>query len=179
MKKQRRETPEQLTCAYCGAVKHEITFTIGACSKDKPDWCMVYGTGKIACPACYAKGQAEADTKINKHIAETNAAAEKLIAPAPGPALAALQAQPTQLPVFESKDAQLALRPIIETARKAIYTLEYQDKATDAEILGVILAKFFEWDGTKILATAVSGLEDANYHSDASEVQKLLDSGTF
>ena len=34
--KNKRETPEQLTCQYCGAVKNEITFVIGA--SRKPDW---------------------------------------------------------------------------------------------------------------------------------------------
>lgn len=45
-------------CEFCGAVKKTLSFVIGASSK--PDWCMIYGTGKMACPACYETAQAEA-----------------------------------------------------------------------------------------------------------------------
>lgn len=65
-----RQTPEILTCAYCGATKNEITFIIGA--SREPEWCMVYGTGKITCPECYERAQKEAADKIDAHIAEFN-----------------------------------------------------------------------------------------------------------
>lgn len=49
---------EELKCQYCGKVKGEVSFYIGA--SIEPDWCMVEGTGKITCPDCYEKAQAEA-----------------------------------------------------------------------------------------------------------------------
>lgn len=55
-----------LKCFYCGKEKSEITFVIGVSSK--PDWCMIYGTGKMACPDCYEKGQAEAQEKLDNHV---------------------------------------------------------------------------------------------------------------
>jgi hypothetical protein len=58
---------EQLTCDYCGAVKQEISFCIGAARK--PEWTMVYGTGKLTCPACYDKAMAEGRATIDKHVA--------------------------------------------------------------------------------------------------------------
>ena len=65
-----KATPDKLTCAYCGAVKQEISFMIGAARK--ADWCMVYGTGKITCPACYEKAMAEGSAAVDKHIADYN-----------------------------------------------------------------------------------------------------------
>ena len=65
-----------LVCAFCGKVKDTVSFVIGACSK-KPDWCMIYGTGKMACPDCYEKGSKEAEVLGEKHVAEHNAACEK------------------------------------------------------------------------------------------------------
>jgi sarcosine oxidase delta subunit len=59
-----------IICAFCGAVKKEVSFIIGASSK--PDWCMIYGTGKMACPACYEKGQAEAQVLADAHVAKYN-----------------------------------------------------------------------------------------------------------
>lgn len=56
-----------IICAFCGDVKKEVSFVIGACSK-KPDWCMIYGTGKMACPKCYDKGQAEAVALADAHV---------------------------------------------------------------------------------------------------------------
>lgn len=63
-----------IVCLYCGATKPEVIFVIGACSKDKPDWCMIYGTGKMACPACYEKASAEGVAACDKVV--TDRAAE-------------------------------------------------------------------------------------------------------
>ena len=60
-----------IICAFCGARKREVTFTIGASSK--PSWCMIYGTGKMSCPSCYPKAMAEGKASIDRHIKEYNA----------------------------------------------------------------------------------------------------------
>ena len=65
-----RNTAEKLTCTYCGAVKEEIIFCIGASSKK--DWCMVEGTGKMTCPACYDKAMNEGKAAIERHIQWVN-----------------------------------------------------------------------------------------------------------
>ena len=70
MKTKTRQTPEQLTCAYCGAIKQEISFFIGATKK--ADWCMVEGTGKMTCPNCYDKAMAEGKEALDKHIQWVN-----------------------------------------------------------------------------------------------------------
>ena len=62
---------EKLTCAYCGKEKNEITFVIGA--SKTPDWCMIYGTGKMACPECYEKGSKEGQKAVDNHIKQFNA----------------------------------------------------------------------------------------------------------
>ena len=61
-----------LVCAFCGATKPEVTFLIGA--GRKPDWCMIYGTGKMACPSCYDKAMAEAKKLGEKRISDYNKA---------------------------------------------------------------------------------------------------------
>ena len=63
--------PDKLVCAYCGKVKEEVIFVIGASSK--PDWCMIEGTGKMACPDCYEKASAEGQKAIENHIKAYNA----------------------------------------------------------------------------------------------------------
>ena len=60
-----------LVCAFCGATKPEVMFVIGASSK--PDWCMIYGTGKMACPACYEKAMAEGSAAVDKYVDDYNA----------------------------------------------------------------------------------------------------------
>ncbi len=55
---------DKLVCAYCGKVKEEVSFYIGA-SKD-PDWVMVEGTGKIACPGCWERASLEGQEVIRK-----------------------------------------------------------------------------------------------------------------
>ena len=51
-------------CEFCGAEKDGLSFVIGA-SKE-PDWCMIEGTGLMACPSCYPKAVAEAKAVIDR-----------------------------------------------------------------------------------------------------------------
>jgi hypothetical protein len=65
-----------LVCAFCGATKDQVVFIIGACGK-KPDWCMIYGTGKMACPDCYEKAQKQAEVLGDQFVADHNAAVKR------------------------------------------------------------------------------------------------------
>lgn len=229
MKKTKRGTPDKLVCEYCGAVKTEITFVIGACSKPGTDWCMVYGTGKMACPACYKKATEEAEAAEKgweKRQAEELRPADPVeveaelvpavpaavppreVAPAAPVEPAACQGCshkrgkrgpcsdyggfgcglyfeqhpetrapapefPAARAAFESADAQAALRPILERVKNTVWLPEYRAKVSDAEALGVLVSKFFKWEGSEILAVASSALEDANYHGDAAIVERM------
>ena len=62
---------DKLVCAYCGEVKEEVSFFIGA--SNEPDWVMNEGTGKISCPNCYDKGRAEGQDAIVKATAPLGA----------------------------------------------------------------------------------------------------------
>lgn len=50
---------KQAICEYCGAVKEDLSFVIGA--SIKADWTLNIGTGKMSCPKpeCIAKAEAE------------------------------------------------------------------------------------------------------------------------
>ena len=51
-------------CEFCGAEKDGLSFVIGA-SKE-PDWCMIEGTGLMACPSCYPKAMAMGKAVIDR-----------------------------------------------------------------------------------------------------------------
>ena len=57
---------DKTTCAYCGKTKEGLSFAIGA--SNKPDWCMVEGTGKMTCPGCYDKAMEEGQKVIKRHV---------------------------------------------------------------------------------------------------------------
>lgn len=59
-----------LICDYCGKVKKEVSFFIGASLK--PNWTMHEGTGKISCPECYNIGSKEGQLRIEKYINSSN-----------------------------------------------------------------------------------------------------------
>jgi len=61
---------KNLICVYCGRVKKEVSFFIGASLK--PNWTMHEGTGKISCPDCYNIASVEAKLKIEQHIKSVN-----------------------------------------------------------------------------------------------------------
>lgn len=65
-----------LVCAYCGKTKDQVMFVIGAmsqkCADKKQDWCMVYGTGKMSCPDCYAVASKDGQSAADKFVAKIN-----------------------------------------------------------------------------------------------------------
>lgn len=67
------------------------------------------------------------------------------------------------------------LKELIEEVKKESFMPEYQAKVSDQEVLGIVLSKYFEWDGLKILEVASSGLEDANFHKEAALVDEMIE----
>lgn len=55
---------ENITCNYCGKIKEELTFVIGA--SIEPEWCMHEGTGKMSCPDCFLKAKREGQERIKQ-----------------------------------------------------------------------------------------------------------------
>jgi hypothetical protein len=63
----------------------------------------------------------------------------------------------------------------IQLGRKTFYRQEYWNSIPEEEILGVIIAKYCEWKGKRIIKVMLSALEDANYHQLASEIEALTE----
>jgi hypothetical protein len=65
----RKNGVDTLTCSFCGKVKNEITFLIGGNVKDAPpEWVMIAGSGKVACPDCYAEHQGWTEPKPERIV---------------------------------------------------------------------------------------------------------------
>ena len=45
---------------------------------------------------------------------------------------------------------------------------------SDAEAMGLLVSKFFEWDGVDILETSQVALEEADFHTEAGQVSDML-----
>lgn len=58
-----------------------------------------------------------------------------------------------------------SLPELIEQTRRQVFRPEYADKVTDEEVLGVILARHFKWDGRACFETLTHALEDSNFHT--------------
>ena len=63
---------DNVKCEYCGKVKEDNSFFIGA--SNTPDWVMNEGTGKMSCPDCFDKGWKEGQNAIDNHIKSFNKA---------------------------------------------------------------------------------------------------------
>lgn len=55
------------------------------------------------------------------------------------------------------------LRALIDEVAKKSFVADYSP--SDAEVLGIIVAHAFEWDGQQIAEVAYNAFEDANFHS--------------
>jgi hypothetical protein len=64
------------------------------------------------------------------------------------------------------------IRDRIERIKRASFNDDYQ--ATDEEAMGILLSRFFDYDGIAILKAASFGLEDANFHTLNAEVGRLI-----
>ena len=67
------------------------------------------------------------------------------------------------------------LKAVIGQQIKLSFVKEYQATATEEEGLGLLIAKYFKWDGLAILKTMYATLEDANFHTENKEVQKMIE----
>jgi hypothetical protein len=54
---------------------------------------------------------------------------------------------------------------VIKLVKETAYTDPNDPRVTDADALGIIVAKYLKWDGADIMETMQSALEDANYHT--------------
>lgn len=63
------------------------------------------------------------------------------------------------------------MQKAIELVKANSFVAGYE--ATDEEALGIILSKTTQWDGLAILESAHYGLEDANFHKEASTLEDM------
>lgn len=66
------------------------------------------------------------------------------------------------------------LTKLIAKIKPLVFQKEYQDKISDEQVLGVILAKYTEWSQEPILKAAYFALEDSNFHEDATKLEETF-----
>ena len=59
-------------------------------------------------------------------------------------------------------NVQNTMVPILNKIKKECFIDTY--KASDAEAFGLLLSKYFKWDGYEIFKASLDALEDANFH---------------
>ena len=57
------------------------------------------------------------------------------------------------------------LKELIEITREKHFSPAYWDKVNDQDILGVLIAQYFKWDGQAIFDTMQNAFTDANFHT--------------
>ena len=68
--------------------------------------------------------------------------------------------------IMSSDEVIKDLMPVvIKLVKQTAYINPNDPRVTDADVLGIIIAKHLKWDGSGIMETMQSALEDANYHS--------------
>ena len=77
---------------------------------------------------------------------------------------------------METGDVRKAVGPVLEQIKKESFVEGY--KASDEEAIGLLVSKYFQWDGGRILEATGEALEDANFHTEAAIVRKLAGEGS-
>ena len=63
-------------------------------------------------------------------------------------------------------------RAQIDQMKDRMFVAEYRATATDDEAIGIAVSQFLEWDGSAIIRAFHNALEDANFHTEAGEIQE-------
>lgn len=66
----------------------------------------------------------------------------------------------------------MSLQALIDQKKQEAFT--DPSTASDEDALGILIAQHFGWDGHAILRTAGFALEDANFHTEAEQVRKMM-----
>ena len=66
---------------------------------------------------------------------------------------------------MDAIDRRELLKELIEKTRKEAFNPNYWVNVTDSEVLGILIARHFDWDGQAIFETMSNAFEDANFHS--------------
>lgn len=75
---------------------------------------------------------------------------------------------------IDSDEIQELLTPILERIRTSAFVEDYQSKASNSELMGMLISKYFKWNGVEILEASAYALEDANFHKECEVVTDLL-----
>jgi hypothetical protein len=70
-----------------------------------------------------------------------------------------------------NKTINHSLKNLIE--EKKIEFFNEPQKATDEDVLGIMISQYLEWDGNKIFKTAYNAFEDANFHEFNEKIEKI------
>lgn len=65
------------------------------------------------------------------------------------------------------------LKALLEECRSH-WTPDYQANITDAQLMGILMAKYFRWSGVDILKACSEGLEDSNFHKENIIIKNLI-----
>ena len=63
------------------------------------------------------------------------------------------------------------LRAELERIKKDSFVDTYQ--ASDTEAMGLLLSRFYQWDGIDIMEAAKYALEDANFHTESGQLADM------
>lgn len=72
-------------------------------------------------------------------------------------------------------DTREQFKELIEEQRVQTFMPEYRAEQPETRIAGIVLSQYFHWNGCSILEAAISGLEDANFHTEARRVEEILE----
>ncbi len=78
-----------------------------------------------------------------------------------------------RMTLHEKGKRAVSLREVIDQEKADKFSTPATE-VKDSEALGVAIASFFEWDGIRILETAIAALEDANFHTEAGLLDDML-----
>lgn len=45
---------------------------------------------------------------------------------------------------------------------------------SDEDAMGLLISRYFKWDGVSILKAAANALEDANFHDESAQIDEMI-----
>jgi hypothetical protein len=63
---------------------------------------------------------------------------------------------------------------MVEKAKRQMFRPEVWATVPDADVVGMMVARYFEWDGYKVMQTTYAALEDANFHRENEKIVEMF-----
>ena len=68
----------------------------------------------------------------------------------------------------------LKIKGMLQEIKEKSFKPEFVPYISDEQVMGILVSRYFEFEGTSVMDALAFGLTDCNFHKESSEVRGIL-----